>query len=69
MPFMTMGGRALALQSAVNYRTLRRRGVTVRKTIDVMIGTFCIHYGLCLLHDDGDFYPMVKFPGLKTSDT
>ncbi len=69
MPFMTMGGLALALQSAVNYRTLRRRGVTVRKTIDVMIGTFCIHYGLRLLHDDRDFDPMAKFLGLKTIDT
>ncbi len=69
MPFMAMGGRALALKSAVNYRTLRRKGVTVRKTIDVMIGTFCIHYGLPLLHDDRDFDPMVKFLGLKVIDT
>jgi hypothetical protein len=38
--------------------------VTVRKTIDVMIGTFCIHHRL-LLHDDGDFDPMVKFLGLE----
>jgi len=69
MPFMAMGGRALALESAVNYRYLRRRGVTVKKTIDVMIGTFCIHFKLPLLHDDRDFDPMVKFLGLKTIDT
>ena len=69
MPFMAMGGRDVALQSAVNYRVLRRKGVTVRKTIDVMIGTFCIHYRLPLLHDDRDFDPMVKFLGLKTIDT
>jgi len=68
MPFMEMGGRALALQSAVHYRTLRRKGVTVRKTIDIMIGTFCIHYGLPLLHDDRDFDPMVQFLGLKIID-
>lgn len=68
MPFMTMGGRALALQSALNYRTLRRKGVTVRKTIDVMIGTFCIHCGLPLLHADKDFDPMVQFLGLKIID-
>jgi predicted nucleic acid-binding protein len=55
LPFMEMGGRVLALESAENYRYLRRRGVTVRKTIDVMIGTFCIHYSLPLLHDDRDF--------------
>lgn len=66
IPFMAMGGRDLALESALNYRILRRRGVTVRKTIDIMIGTFCIHYQLPLLHDDKDFVPMVKFLGMKT---
>jgi len=66
MPFMAMGGRDVALQSAVNYRILRRKGITVRKTIDVMIGTFCIHYRVSLLHDDREFDPMVKFLGLKT---
>jgi len=44
---------------------LRRKGVTVRKTIDVIIGTFCIHHQLTLLHDDRDFDPMVKFLGLE----
>jgi predicted nucleic acid-binding protein len=65
MPFMPMVGRVIALKSAENYRSLRRRGVTVRKTIDVIIGTFCIYYHLPLLHDDRDFDPMVKFLGLK----
>jgi hypothetical protein len=65
IPFMPMGGRELALESAMNYRLLRKKGVTVRKTIDVMIGTFCIHYRLPLLHDDRDFDPMVKFLGLE----
>jgi predicted nucleic acid-binding protein len=69
MPFMAMGGRVLALQSAMNYRSLRKKGVTVRRTIDVMIGTFCIHYQLPLLHDDRDFDPMVRFLGLKVIDT
>jgi predicted nucleic acid-binding protein len=64
LPFMPMGGQALALESAMNYRLLRRKGVTVRKTIDVMIGTFCIHHRLPLLHDDKDFDPMVKLLGL-----
>ena len=68
LAFMPMGGQTLALESATNYRLLRRKGVTVRKTIDVMIGTFCIHYRLPLLHDDKDFDPMVKFLGLKTID-
>jgi len=69
LPFMPMGGQALALESAANSRLLRKKGVTVRKTIDVMIGTFCIHYRLPLLHDDRDFDPMVKFLRLKTIDT
>jgi predicted nucleic acid-binding protein len=65
IPFMPMGGRELALESAINYRYLRKKGVTVRKTIDVMIGTFCIHHRLNLLHDDRDFDPMVRFLGLE----
>lgn len=64
IPFMPMLGQELALESAANYRLLRRKGVTVRKTIDVMIGTFCVHYRISLLHDDKDFDPMVKFLGL-----
>ena len=63
-PVMSMIGQELALKSAMNHRLLRRKGVTVRKTIDVMIGTFCIHHRLPLLHDDRDFDPMVKLLGL-----
>jgi predicted nucleic acid-binding protein len=65
IPFMPMGGKELALESAGNYRLLRKKGVTVRKTIDVMIGTFCIHHRIRLLHDDRDFDPMVKYLGLE----
>ena len=49
----------------MNYRYLRKKGVTVRKTIDIIIGTFCIHNQLTLLHCDRDFNPLVKFLGLK----
>ena len=66
LPFMEMGGKALALESAKNFRTLRKNGITVRKTIDVIIGTFCITNQIPLLHDDKDFDPMVKFLGLMT---
>jgi hypothetical protein len=69
MPFMAMVGWAIALKSAENCRSLRRRGVTVRKTIDVIIGTFCIYYQLPLLRDDRDFDPMVKFRGLTLGAT
>jgi predicted nucleic acid-binding protein len=63
--FMPMGGQELALESALNYRILRKKGVTVRKTIDVMIGTFCLNYQLPILYQDKDFDPMVKFLKLK----
>lgn len=64
--FMEMLGQELAIKSAENYRYLRKKGVTVRKTIDVIIGTFCIHHNISLLHDDQDFDPLTKHLRLKT---
>jgi len=61
-----MGGYETAIKSAENYRRLRKKGITVRKTIDVIIGTFCINNNIPLLHDDKDFEPMVKYLGLKS---
>ena len=69
MPFMTMVGLELSIESALNYRILRKKGVTVRKTIDIMIGTFCIHHQISLLHDDRDFEPMVEILGLEIVGT
>jgi len=69
IPFMSMGGQVLAIESALNYRFLRKKGVTMRKTIDVIIGTFCIHHQMTLLHNDRDFDPMVEFLGLEIIDT
>ena len=63
-PIYTIGGQAIALQSAGNYRTLRRRGITVRKTVDCLIATFVIEYGLSLLHNDRDFDPFEIHLGL-----
>ncbi len=68
IPFMPMCSRPLSLQSAMNYRYLRKKGVTVRKTIDVIIGTFCIQNQFSLLHCDRDFDPMVKHLGLEIID-
>lgn len=48
-------GSSLAIAAAQNYRTLRQRGYTVRKTIDCLIATFCIEEGHSLLHRDHDF--------------
>jgi predicted nucleic acid-binding protein len=55
----------IAVRAARNYRIMRRQGVTVRKTIDVLIGTFCIERGHKLLHDDRDFDPMEAILGLQ----
>ena len=58
-------GREIALQAAQNFRVLRRKGVTVRKTIDVIIATFCIENGFPLIHNDRDFDPIEKHLGLR----
>jgi predicted nucleic acid-binding protein len=55
------GGVDLAREAARNYRTLRSRGHTVRKTIDCLIATFCIRQQHSLLHRDRDFEPFEKF--------
>ena len=59
------GGIDLALAAAQNYRLLRRRGATVRKTIDCLIATFCLQAGHQLLHHDRDFDPFEKHLGLR----
>ena len=59
------GGEDLAVASAQNYRSLRARGVTVRKTIDCLIATFCLTHGYALLHRDHDFDPFQKHLGLR----
>jgi len=48
-------GPDIAIQAARNYRSLRSRGLTVRKTIDCVIATYCIESGHELLHSDRDF--------------
>jgi predicted nucleic acid-binding protein len=54
----------LATHAARNYRKLRELGITIRKTADIIIGTFCIEYRHSLLHDDHDFAPMEEHLGL-----
>ena len=65
LPFRQMGGNNVAIQSAQHYRRLRKAGVTVRKTINIIIATFCIMEGLTLLHDDRDFDPIASHFPLK----
>jgi predicted nucleic acid-binding protein len=59
-----MVGDAIAVAAARNFRSLRKRGVTVRKTIDLLIGTWCIENGRPLLHNDNDFRAMARYLGL-----
>lgn len=60
-------GVRLAVKTADNYRALRKRGITVRKTADAIIATFCIDRRIPLLYCDRDFDPFVKFLGLKSA--
>ncbi len=59
------GGIALAVAAARNYRSLRARGRTVRKTIDCLIATFCLEHSQALLHCDRDFDPFEDVLGLQ----
>ena len=58
-------GKDIALRAARNYRKLRNSETTVRKTIDVIIATFCIENDFDLLHNDRDFDPMERLLGLR----
>jgi len=64
-PCYNIGGKNNAIKSADNYRILRKKGITVRKTIDVMIATFCIENDFKLFHNDKDFNPFEKHLKLK----
>lgn len=60
-------GQALAIKSADNYRVLRARGITVRRTVDVIIATYCIERELPLLFEDKDFLPFARELGLRVA--
>jgi predicted nucleic acid-binding protein len=61
-----MLGVELAVAGASNYRKLRKLGVTVRKSVDTIIATFCIENKATLLHQDRDFLPFVDHLGLMS---
>src|SRR5262249_15124149 len=62
-----LGGEEIAIKAAQNFRTLRRCGVTVRKTIDTIIATRCIESGYDLLHNDRDFDAFAAHLGLRVA--
>jgi len=59
----------LAVRAAQFYRLLRGKGITIRKTIDLIIATFCIERGHALLHADRDFDPFERHLGLRVLRT
>lgn len=60
------GGVALALASAELYRKLRKKGITIRSSNDVVIAALCIQHSLALLHNDRDFDLLAKHTALRT---
>jgi predicted nucleic acid-binding protein len=62
-----IGGVEIAIQAAKNFRILRRRGVTIRKTIHTIIATRCIESGYELLHSDRYFDPFAAYLGLRVA--
>lgn len=66
LTYFSLCDKSLAVAAAHNYRILRKHGITVRKTIDVVIGTFCIQNQIPLLHHDKDFVPMESMLKLKS---
>jgi len=69
VPIIALGGADLAVQAANNYRRLRAKGITPRKTIDTVIATRCLADGLALLYSDRDFDPFVEHLGLRSALT
>lgn len=61
-----LGGKAVAIEAARFYRLLRSKAVTIRGTVDLLIGTWCILNDVPLLHGDRDFAGMERHLGLKS---
>lgn len=67
VPTFDLLGRKNAIKSAENYRALRKSGITVRKTVDCIIATYCIENDHELLFADRDFQPFVDHLGLRSA--
>lgn len=63
---ISLGGSAVAIRAARNFRSLRDKGITVRKTIDCIIATKCIMDDIALLYSDRDFEPFRIHLGMKS---
>lgn len=67
LPMVQISGADTAVEAAMNYRCLRERGVTVRKTIDTLIATRCLVDDCALLYSDRDFDGFVQHLGLRSA--
>jgi predicted nucleic acid-binding protein len=67
LDIVPLGGTEVCVQAAHNFRTLRRKGITVRKTMDTIIATCCIKNSYVLLYSDRDFDPFVEHLGLRSA--
>lgn len=67
LEIVKLGGQEIAIQAARNFRSLRARGITVRKTIDTVIATRCIESDYALLFSDRDFAPFVQHLGMRSA--
>jgi hypothetical protein len=67
LAIIDIAGHDVAVQAARNFRLLRTRGVTIRKTIDTLIATRCISGDHALLYSDRDFDPFVEHLGLTSA--
>jgi len=65
LEYFDLVGKEVALLAGQNFRRLRREGITVRKTIDVLIASFCIINDFELIHNDRDFDPFEERLGLR----
>lgn len=65
LQYFDLAGKEIATAAAQNFRILRKEGITVRKTIDVLIATFCIVHNFELIHNDREFEPFEIRFGLK----
>lgn len=68
LPIIPLVGEEIAVQAARNFRKLRTRGITIRKTIDTLIATSCIEKEIALLYSDRDFDPFVQHLGLRSAN-
>ena len=64
--FVELGGAAVAQEAARMYRHMRAKGVTVRGTLDMLVGAWCCFNDVPLIHDDRDFKAMERWCGLKS---